>query len=119
MEGGIAAASGEIVRLRQVDFDTRSPRLRLSRAIFAIDLALEELEQLNLANNGQVPEVVARQIAQLMRSIPPSLRPCLEQMSVERVMDDLYRAERLLLIRRSGPEWNDLRESEDELLPSA
>ena len=119
MGGGIATASGEIARLVQLDFDARSPRLRLSRAIAAIDLVLEELEQLNLADSGRIPEVVARQIVLLMRSVPPDLRPCLEHGSIEGVMDDLYRAERLLLIRRSGPDWKDLRESEDDLVPSA
>ena len=119
MQGRIAAASGEIVRLRQLDFDARSPRLRLSRAIAAIDLTLEELEQLNLTDSGRIPEAVARQIVLLMRSVPPSLRPCPEHQSVELLMDDLYRAERWLLLQRSGPEWDDLRESEDELLHSA
>lgn len=119
MEGGIASASGEIVRLRQFDFDQKSSRLRLSRAITAIDHALEELEQLNLADCARIPEPFARQIELLMKSVPINLRPCLEHESVEVVMDDLYRAEQSLLIRRSGPEWDDLRAYEDELLPSA
>lgn len=55
MEGGIAAASGEIVRLRQVD-SIESSRLRLSRAITSTDLALEKLEQLNLAGSARVPQ---------------------------------------------------------------
>lgn len=119
MEGGIAAASGEIVRLRQVDLDRKSSRLRLSRAIMAIDLAVEKLEQLNLAGCARIPADFASQIVVLMRSVPSDVRPCLEHESVERVMDDLYRAERSLLIRRSGPEWDELRAYEDELLPSA
>lgn len=119
MGGGIAAASGEIARLVQLDFDARSLRLRLSSAIMAIDLALDELEQLNLADCASIPEAVASQIMRLMRSVPIDLRPRLEHKSVGQLMDDLYRAERSLLIRRSGPDWDDLRASEDELLPSA
>ncbi len=119
MEGRNAGASEEIVKLEQGEIDRRSSNLRLSRAIGAIDLALEELEQLNLADRGRIPQNVARQIVLLMRSVPLDLRPSPEQRSVEGLMDDLYRAERSLLIRRSGPGWDDLGDSEDELLPSA
>lgn len=119
MEGGIAAASGEIVRLRQLDFDRKSSRLRLTRAITSIDLALEKLEQLNLAGCARVPQDFASQIVLLMRPVPLKLRPCPEEKSVEMLMDDLYRAERSLLIQRSGPQWDALRAYEEELLPSA
>ncbi len=119
MEGGIAAAVGEIVRLHGLNVGSRAMRLRQSRAIIAIDLALEELEQLKLADYACIPEEVARRIVLLLRSVPPELRPRLEGNSVEVLMDDLYGAQRSLLVQRSGPEWDALRASEDELLPSA
>ena len=120
MEGAIAAAVGEIVRMRQVRLDSRWPLERLTNAITAIDLALEALEELNLAERSVLPQETADYIVQILRSVPRQLRPAVVQDgSIECLMDDLYSAQRPLLIERSGSEWDDLRESEIELSDSA
>jgi hypothetical protein len=120
MEGAIAAAAGEIVRMRQIRLASRWPRERLTNAITAIDLALEALEGLNLAERSIIPEVDADYLSQLLRSVPCQLRPSVAQGgSIERLMDDLYFAQESLLIERSESKWDDLRQSEVELSDSA
>ena len=120
MEGGIAAAVGEIVRMRRIRLASRWPRERLTNAITAIDRALEALEDLNLAKRSVLPEETADYISQILRPVPRQLRPAVVQYgSIECLMDDLYSAQQPLLIERSGSEWDDLRESENELSDSA
>ncbi len=120
MRFGIEAAVDEMARLRKLELERGRSRERVSRAIKAIDAALDGLERLNLEKCPELPEGLERQITLVLGCIPPEMRPAIwSREPVQILMDDLFRTQDRLLALRSGPEWDELRESEAELLPSA
>jgi hypothetical protein len=120
MKSGIAAAVDEMARARVHTLERRQPRERISRAISVIDVVLDSLERLNLDGRSRLPEGVDAQIGVVLTLIPAEIRPAPgPREPIKALMADLYRAQESLLATRSGPEWDELRESEQELLPSA
>jgi len=112
---GIAAAVGEIDRMRRLDQERRQEHERLTMAIRAIDLALDGLECLNLTDCSRLPAGTENRIAVALRPVPVELRPELQpHESIQRLMDDLYRTQESLFVQKSGPEWQLLGDSELE-----
>lgn len=112
---GIAAAVGEIDRVRRVEQERRQEHERLRKAIRAVDIAMDGLERLNLTDRSRLPAGTENRIALALMAVPAELRPEMRSReSIQRLMDDLYRTQELLLAQKSGPEWQFLSDADGD-----
>lgn len=119
MSDGIAAAVREMDRRRAVQLESRGHRSRLDRAVRMVDAVIGELELLNLREQHALSPAAGKRLAAVLKLIPGDLCPPVSVGdSVQHLMDDLYDRLDSLLVRRSGPEWNRLRNEESEPLAS-
>lgn len=87
----IAETSHEISKLIEVDHSTRQERSARRNKILFIDRLLNDLEQLNIAEEDEVPSVLRGQCRKLLiREGHPLGRNRPEEVSIAEWMDALY-----------------------------
>lgn len=120
MAYGIGAAVREMGRRRRIELEERRQRTQIDTAVQVIDAMLGELERLNLRHSGKLPPAAEQWLTSALARIPSGVYSQVPVAhSVQQLMDELYDALENLLALRSGPDWDDLRRAEYEVVQSA